>query len=119
MVAGAMKAATRLAPASPAVEMPPAGEANLLVHLLAQAAPTYLTSTAVRTAVLGVPFTVAIAVRAGRTAATVRFGRGRLSLVNGVQPDAWLVIEGDVEPLLRAASGALVRELGSIRIRPT
>ena len=117
--AGAMKVATRLAPGPPIIELPEPGEANLLVDLLAQAAPTFLSGAAARTAVLGWPFTVTIALRTGLTAATVRFGRGRLAILNGVQGDAWLVVEGDIEPLLRAASGALVREIGTIRIRPS
>ena len=36
----ALRTASRLAPPVPQAQMPPGGEANLLVHLLAQAAPT-------------------------------------------------------------------------------
>lgn len=115
----AMRLARRLAPPVPMVDMPPPGEANLLVHLLAQAVPTYLGNTALRAAVLGLPFTMSIGLRAGRTAATLRIGRGAVSLANGIQPDAVMVIEGDVEPLLRAASGAILSELRSIRLRPS
>jgi hypothetical protein len=71
----------------------------------------------VRAAVVGAPFSLAIGVRAGRTGATVRFGRGRLAIENGVSPDAVVVIEGEVEPLLQLATGSLVRELSTIRIR--
>src|SRR4051794_23347712 len=53
--AGAMRAAARIAPPMPSVEMPAAGEANLLVHLLAAAAPTYMANAVVRLALLGLP----------------------------------------------------------------
>src|SRR5205807_8650721 len=76
--AAAMRAVDRLAPALPGVRMPAAGEANLLVHLIAESVPTYLANSAVRLAVLGLPFTVSIGLRAGRTAATVRVGRGEV-----------------------------------------
>ncbi len=117
--AGLMRLATRLAPELPEVDTPPAGEANLLVHLIAQAAPTYLANAVVRLAVLRLPFTVSVGVRAGRTGATVRVGRGRVAVVNGIAGDAVMVVEGDVEPLLQLASGSIVRELRSIRIRPS
>ena len=114
---GLMRLVGRAAPALPAIDMPSAGEANLLVHLLATAAPTYLANAAVRAAVVGAPFSLAIGVRAGRTGATVRFGRGKLAIENGVSPEAVVVIEGEVEPLLQLATGSLVRELSTIRIR--
>ena len=52
--------------------MPPAGEANLLVHLLAAAVPTYLANAVVRLAVLGLP--VPIASASGRAAPRRRCG---------------------------------------------
>lgn len=118
-VGAAMRLAGRWAPPVPSVDMPPPGEANLLVHLLAAAIPSYLANMALRAAVLGLPVTMSVGLRAGRTAATLRFGRGAVALANGIQPDAVVVIEGDVEPLLRAASGAILSELRSIRIRPS
>ncbi len=117
--AGLMRTAARLAPPLPDVEMPTPGEANLLVHLIGQAAPAYLANSVVRLAVLGLPFTVSVGIRAGRTAATVRLGRGKVSVVNGIAPDALAVVEGDVEPLLQVASGSILREIRAIRIRPT
>ena len=116
-IAAGMRAVERLAPPSRPVEIPEAGEANLLVHLLAQAIPMYLGNAAVRLAVLGVPFSVPVALRAGRTAATIRLGRGRVAVENGVAPDALVVVEGDVEPLLRLASGHVLEELTHLRIR--
>jgi alkylhydroperoxidase family enzyme len=117
--AGVMRIAARVAPPMPEVEMPPAGEANLLVHLLAAAAPTYLANAVVRLALLGLPRPVAVGIRAGRTAATVRVGRGRLAVENGISRDTIAVVEGEVEPLLQLATGSIVRELSSVRIRPS
>ena len=117
--AGAMKLVARVAPAMPAVDMPPAGEANLLVHLLASAAPTYLSNAVVRLALLGLPRPIAVGIRAGRTAATVRIGRGRVAVDNGIGRDTVMVVEGEVEPLLQLATGSIVRELAGVRIRPS
>jgi alkylhydroperoxidase family enzyme len=119
MTAGAMRVAARIAPPLPDVDMPPAGEANLLVHLLAAAAPTYLSNAVVRLALLGLPRPVAVGIRAGRTAATVRIGRGQVAVENGISRDTIVVVEGEVEPLLQLATGSIVRELASVRIRPS
>jgi AhpD family alkylhydroperoxidase len=113
----AMRAVTRLAPEVPAIEQPPAGEANLLVHLLAQTVPAYLANAGVRFAALRLPVPLAVGVRAGRTSATLRIGRGRVSLDNGIGPEAIVVLEGDIDPLLQLATGSLVRELTTLRIR--
>lgn len=117
-VAGMMRLATRVAPPAPAVRVPPAGDANLLVHLLGHAVPAYLSHALVRLLVLELPVTVTIGVRAGRSGATVRIGRGSVSIENGIARDAVVVVEGDVEPLLRLASGSILRELASVRLRP-
>lgn len=120
LVAGAgLKAIERIGPPMPTVGMPPKGEANLLVHLLAAAIPTYLANAAVRLAVLGLPFEVAIGLKAGRTTATVRVGRSAIAVENGISPDALAVVEGEVEPLLKLASGNVVGELRKLRVRPT
>ena len=55
----------------------------------------------------------------GRTAATVRIGRGKLAVENGISRDTIVVVEGEVEPLLQLATGSIVRELSSVRIRPS
>jgi AhpD family alkylhydroperoxidase len=117
-LAGVMRAVHRMAPPVPHIEMPPAGEANLLVHLLGEAAPTLLANSLLRLLVLRAPLRGAIALRAGRTAATVRLRRGEIGLENGVAADAFAVVEGDVEPLLRLASGSLLAEVGRLRLRP-
>src|SRR5438094_501975 len=46
--AAAMRAVDRAAPPLPEVQLPPAGEANLLAHLLAQALPMWLANAALR-----------------------------------------------------------------------
>jgi alkylhydroperoxidase family enzyme len=116
--AGAMRVVNRMTPPLSGVDTPPPGEANLLVHLVAQAVPAYLSNALVRRAILDFPFAVSIGLKAGRTAATVRIGRGGVSVANGIASDALLIVEGDVEPLLRLATGSIVRELAGIRIRP-
>jgi alkylhydroperoxidase family enzyme len=113
----ALRTASRLAPPVPQPEMPASGEANLLVHLLAQAAPILLANSVLRLAALGSPVIVPLGLKAGRTSATVRVGRGRIALDNGISPDVIMVVEGDVEPLLRLASGAVLQEARNLRIR--
>ena len=41
------------------------------------------------------------------------------AVANGIQDDAWVLLEGDGDPLVRAAAGSLGRELRRTRIRPT
>ena len=113
----ALRTARRVAPDVPQPDMPEAGDANLLVHLLAQAAPLLLANSLLRLAVLGSPVTLPLGLKAGRTTATVRVGRGRIALENGISPDVLMVVEGDVEPLLRVASGAVLQEARNLRIR--
>ncbi len=116
-VAGTMKVLRGLAPAVPDVSTPPAGEANLLVHLLARAVPSYLANAGLRLALLRLPVPLALGIKAGRTAATLRIGRGQITVDNGIRPDALLIVEGDIEPLLELATGHLVREIGSLRVK--
>jgi AhpD family alkylhydroperoxidase len=115
-VGGALRTLGRLAPPVPDIAMPEPGEANLLVHLLAQAVPSYLANAGLRMALLASPIPLRISVQAGRTAATLTIGRGAIALDNGVADDTMLVVEGDVEPLLQLATGSIVRELSTLRI---
>jgi hypothetical protein len=110
--AGAMKALTRLAPPLPPIELPPAAEANLVVHLLAEAAPAYLGHVLVRTGVVMSPVPVAVAFRMDGTAATIRMGRGRVAITNGVEPAAVAVVDGGVEPLVQLVAGSILKDLG-------
>lgn len=117
-VAGAMRMVDRLLPPMPTVETPVGEEPNLLAHLLAESIPAQLSGAAARSAMLALPVTVGVAIRSGRSSATIRFGRSRISVENGVRDDAWLVIDGEMEPLLRAASQLILRELSGVEIRP-
>ena len=72
----------------------------------------------VRLALLRLPVPLSIGVRSGRTSATVRIGRGRIEVVNGIARDAVVVLEGEVEPLLQLATGSLLRELAALRLEP-
>jgi hypothetical protein len=116
-VGGALRLVGRLAPALPEVQVPEPGEANLLVHLLARAVPSYLANAGLRLALLNLPVAVPVALTAGRTSATLRIGRGQVRVDNGVAPDALVIVEGEVEPLLQLATGHLVREIGSLRVK--
>jgi hypothetical protein len=110
-VAGALKAVVRLAPPLPEPELPPDGEANLVVHLLADALPTYFGNTVVRALLLWNPVVLAIGVRIEGTSATLRVGQGHVAIVNGIRSDALVVVEGGLEPLLQLAAGSIVRQL--------
>ena len=44
-------------------------------------------------------------------AAPLRVGQGRVGIVSGVDPDALVVVEGGLEPLLTVAAGSIVRQL--------
>ena len=115
VAAAAMRVATRLAPPVPAIDAD--DEANLLVHLLARTVPVYLANAGVRLVALRLPVPLRFGVRTGRSAATVRIGRGRIEVTEGIAADALLVLEGDVEPLLQVATGSLLRELTGLRVR--
>jgi alkylhydroperoxidase family enzyme len=116
--AAALRMIERLAPRLGAVNKPAGGEANLLVHVLAEAMPLLLANAGVRLLVLNLPMRVPVAVRAGRTTATMRIGRGGITLENGVAGDAIAVVEGEVDTLLKLVTGSLLREIGNVRIRP-
>jgi alkylhydroperoxidase family enzyme len=115
--AGIMRLLGRIAPPVPRVDLQDPAEANLLALLISQAAPAFLANAALRTALLGLPATISVAIQAGRTAATVRIGRGKVGVVNGVAADAMVVIEGEVEALLKLATGAFPSDLSGIRLR--
>jgi hypothetical protein len=111
----AMRAATRLAPPAPEVTVPPAGEANLLVDVLARSVSAYLANAGVRLLLLRLPVPLSIGVRTGRSSATVRIGRGRVAIENGIATGTAIVLEGDIEPFLQLATGSLIRELARVR----
>jgi hypothetical protein len=105
----------RLAPAAAPIEVD--GDPNLLVQLLAEILPTWLGSAWGRTLVARLPVEVPVAVRSGLTGATVRVGRGRVRVLNGVTDDVWALFDGEIDALLRAGSQSLSRELRAARQR--
>ncbi|CAN5852581.1 hypothetical protein BH23ACT2_BH23ACT2_23500 [soil metagenome] len=115
LVGALVGAVGRLAPAAAAVEVD--REPNLLAQLLAETLPTWLGSAWGRTLVARVPVEVPVAVRSGATGATVRVGRGRIQVHNGIATDAWALFDGEVDALLRAGSHSLTRELRTVRQR--
>lgn len=117
-VGAALRGLNRLAPPRTGVRVPDAGEANLLVHVLAEALAPLEANAALRLALTRLPLRLAVGIRAGRTGATLRFGAGAIALENGLADDALIVIEGDVGPLLRLAARPVVRDLARIRVRP-
>ena len=105
----------RLAPAPSRVEVDV--EPNLLSQLLAETLPTWLGSAWGRTLVACLPVEVPVAVRAGLSGATVRVGKGRVRVVNGIADDVWALFDGEIDALLRAGSHHLTRELRAARLR--
>lgn len=106
----------RLAPSPATIDVD--ADANLLTLLLADTLPTWLGSAWGRTFVARLPVEVPVAVRSGRTGATVRVGRGRVRVLNGIAEDAWALFDGEIDALLRVGSQNLARELRAARIRP-
>lgn len=109
-----LRTASRLAPPVPPVEV--TAEPNLLAHLLADAARLVVANAAVRLALRRVPGTAVVGFRAGRSAATLRWSQRRVAVDNGIAQDAFIVLEGDIEPLLRMASGSVVRDVTRLRV---
>lgn len=116
-VAGAMRVASRLAPPMPEVVRPADQEANLVVHMLAEAVPRYLANALVRAIVLHLPGPVQLGVRAEGTEATVRISRSRVVLENGVGRDVPVIVDGGLELLLDVATRTLSRELAGLALR--
>jgi hypothetical protein len=105
----------RFAPPAAAVEVET--DPNLLAQLLAEVLPTWLGSAWGRTLVARLPVEVPVAVRSGRTGATVRVGRGRVQVTNGITDGVWALFDGEVDSLVRAGSRTLTRELRAVRQR--
>lgn len=105
----------RLAPPAVPIEVEP--DPNLLSQLLAETLPTWLGSAWGRTLVARLPVEVPIAVRSGRSGATVRIGAGRVRVGDGIADDAWALFDGDIDALVRAGSHHLGRELRAAGLR--
>lgn len=84
------------------ISTPAKGEASLLALLLGEILPRYLAIPMVARALdLAGPV---LAVKGGTSTATVRFGDGKVTIENGLAPDAWLEVDGDVNSLLAIAT---------------
>jgi hypothetical protein len=116
-VAGALRLALKLAPPLPRPELPPDRDANLVVHLLAEALPNYLGHAIVRTVLLWNPLVLAVGVRIEGTGATLRVGQGKVQIVSGVAADAVVVVDGGLEPLLHVAAGSILRQFARVPAR--
>lgn len=106
----ALGALARVAPPPPLVRGADDPEVGLLAALAAEAVPVLLGNAAVRAVVLGSPVMLAVGLRSGGRAATVRVGRGRAEVAEGIGSDVVVVLQGDVEPLVRLAAGVVLRE---------
>ena len=113
--ASAMRVTSWLAPPLPPIELPDDDDANLVVHLLAEAIPTYLGHALVRTGIALAPATVAVGVRMEGSTATLRLGRGRVAVEEGIHPDVLLVLQGGTDSLLRVVAGSIATELSRPR----
>lgn len=109
-VGAALGTLARRAPAVPVVEGADDPDVGLLAALAGEAVTVLLANAAVRTLALSSPVEVAVGLRSGPSAATVRVGRGRVRVSDGVDPDSLVVLQGDVEPLVRLAAGVVLRE---------
>lgn len=101
------------------VSIPDKGRANLLVLLLEEILTPYL-SNPLLARVLDATGAV-VAVSGGTSKATVRFGGGEVRLENGIAPDAWVRVDGDVDSLLAVATrDDVLRPLltGRVQLRP-
>lgn len=118
-IAAVVGAAARLVPPVPPVEGADDPTIGLLGVLAAEAVPVLLGNAAVRAVLLGSPMVVAIGLRSGRSTATVRVGRGRAQVVDGIADDVAMVLDGDIEPLVRLAAGVILREAHDVDdVRP-
>lgn len=108
-------ALARLAPPMPEVR---GGDATLLTRVLADAVPALLGHAVVRAVVLASPVPVVVGVREGLSAATLRLGRDGASVVDGIDAGALVVLDGEIEMLLRLATGKIVREAGGVPVGP-
>ncbi len=113
----AMRAVSWAAPPMPEMVSPPEDQANLVVHMLADAIPQYLSHAATRALVLRLPTPIAVGVRAEGTEATVRLSRDRIELENGLGDDTFLVVDGGLELLLDVAARSISREVSGLPVR--
>jgi alkylhydroperoxidase family enzyme len=117
VVAGAMRLATYFSPPMPHVVQPDDDDANLVVAMLAEAVPAYLSNALVRGALLALPRPLIVGVRAEGSTATMRITRDRIELVNGLADDTVMIVDGGLDLLLDVAARAINRELSRLTVR--
>lgn len=110
-VAGSMKVLLAVAPPVPEPVLPSDEDANLVAHMLAGSLSTFLGNVAVRLVLVWSPIVLSLGVRADGAAATLRIGRGRIEVANGISPDALVVVDGGIEPLLSLAADSILHQL--------
>lgn len=113
--AGAMRVLERLAPTLPEVGKPPDSEGDLVVDLAAQAVPTFLGNTILRTSLVWAPMSLSIAFRMEGSSFTVTAGRGAVSVKPGVSDTALVVVDGGLDSLVKVAASSVARELTNPR----
>ena len=113
--ASAMRVLDKLAPTLPEVGKPPDSEGDLVVDLAAQAVPTFLGNTILRTSLVWAPMSLSIAFRMEGSAFTVTVGRGAVSVKRGVSDTALVVVDGGLDSLVKVAASSVARELTNPR----
>jgi hypothetical protein len=111
--AGAMWLADRLAPSLPEVRTPATPQSNLVVGMVAEAVPTYLGNTVLRTGLVWAPLNLSVAFRMEGGAATLTIGRGEISVDEGVRPEALVIVDGGLDSLLHVVAGSIAGQLTS------
>jgi hypothetical protein len=92
-------------------DVPAAADAVLAADLVAAAVPSYLGHALVRLTLVRAPFRTAVGIRMDETVATLWVGRGRLTVEPGLHPEAVGVLDGGLDPVLRAVAASIVRDL--------
>ncbi len=110
--AGVVSVVGRIVPDAAEMEVDP--DPNLLAQLLADSMPAWIGGAWARVLVALLPVEVPMSWRSGATGATVRVGRGRVQVENGLAEDAWALFDGDVDNLVRAGSHRIARELREV-----
>lgn len=111
VVAGSMRLVSLVAPPIPEPVLSSDEDANLVVHLLVDSLSTFLGNVVVRMVLVWSPFVLSLGVRADGAAATLRIGQGRIEVSNGISPDALIVVDGGIEPLLSLAANSILHQL--------
>lgn len=101
-IAPAARTASEVGVAELEITTPAKGEASLLALLLEEILPRYLANPVVAAALDRAR--PVLAVKGGTSTATVRFGDGKVVVENGLAPDAWVEVDGDVDSLLGVAT---------------